>query len=37
MNMPRMNQNQEIQALMMLAHGDNVSNVSKVLVVTETQ
>ena len=30
MNMPRMNQNQEIQALMMLAHGDNVSNVSKV-------
>ena len=28
-NMPRLNQNQRIQALMMLARGDNVSNVSR--------
>ena len=28
MNMPRLNQNQRIQALTMLARGDNVSNVS---------
>ena len=27
--MPRLNQNQRIQALMMLARGDNVSNVSR--------
>ena len=27
--MPRLNQNQRIQALPMLAHGDNVSNVSR--------
>ena len=27
--MPRLNQNQRIQALMMLAHGDNVSNVNR--------
>ena len=30
MNMPRLNQNQRIQALTMLARGDNVSNVSRV-------
>ena len=29
MNMPRLNQNQRIQALTMLARGDNVSNVSR--------
>ena len=29
LNMPRLNQNQQNQALTMLAHGDNVSNVSK--------
>ena len=29
LNMPRLNQNQRIQALMMLARGDNVSNVSR--------
>ena len=29
MNMPRVNQNQRIQALTMLARGDNVSNVSR--------
>ena len=29
MNMRRLNQNQRIQALTMLAHGDNVSNVSR--------
>ena len=29
MNMPRLNQNQQIQALTMLARGDNVSNVSR--------
>ena len=29
LNMPRLNQNQRIQALTMLARGDNVSNVSK--------
>ena len=28
-NMPRLNQNQQIQGLTMLAHGDNVSNVSR--------
>ena len=31
MNMPRLNQNQRIQALTMLARGDNVSNVSRAL------
>ena len=31
LNMPRLNQNQRIQALMMLARGDNVSNVSRTL------
>ena len=30
MNMPRLNQNQRVQALTMLARGDNVSNVSRV-------
>ena len=29
LNMPRLNQNQRIQALTMLARGDNVSNVSR--------
>ena len=29
MNMPRLNQNQQIQALTMLAPGDNVSNISR--------
>ena len=29
LNMPRLNQNQQIQALTMLARGDNVSNVSR--------
>ena len=29
LNMPRLNQNQRIQALTMLAHGDNISNVSR--------
>ena len=29
MNMPRLNQNQQIQAIMMLARGDNVSNVRR--------
>ena len=29
MNMPRLNQNQRIEALTMLARGDNVSNVSR--------
>ena len=29
MNMPRLNQNQRIQAFTMLARGDNVSNVSR--------
>ena len=29
MNMPRLNQNQRIQALTMLARGDNLSNVSR--------
>ena len=29
MNMPRLNQNRRIQALTMLARGDNVSNVSR--------
>ena len=29
LNMPRLNQNQRIQALTMLAHGDNVSKVSR--------
>ena len=28
LNMPRLNQNQQIQPLTMLVHGDNVSNVS---------
>ena len=31
LNMPRLNQNQRIQALTMLGHGDNVSNVSRAL------
>ena len=30
MNMPRLNQNQRIQALTMLSRGDNVSNISRV-------
>ena len=30
LNMPRVNQNQQIQALTMLAHGNNVSNISRV-------
>ena len=34
--MPRPNQNQRIQALMMLARGDNASTVSRRSVVTET-
>ena len=29
LNMPRLNQNQQIQALTMLARGDNISNVSR--------
>ena len=29
LNIPRLNQNQRIQALTMLAHGDNVSNISR--------
>ena len=29
LNLPRLNQNQRIQALTMLAHGDNISNVSR--------
>ena len=29
LNIPRLNQNQRIQALMMLAHGDNISNVGR--------
>ena len=31
LNMPRLNENQRIQALTMLARGDNVSNVSRAL------
>ena len=31
LNMPRLNQNQQIQALTMLARGENVSNISRVV------